>query len=572
MSTFYRNVFLEFLSQYYQLSFYQVTVVTFVNDCSENFKELDRNIDAIDLYTLKNTRTFQKNISFDDLQGTIIEDFLNLENNKIIKREELKKDYLDPYSKKHLFDMEFSTIVISPVINEELKAIVLYYLNNETSINLLSEKCSNKLYVNLVTSQKNEAINELKEFAEKQFHNCWCFVSGKNNSVFLSETLSEYFNGQFEVSISYDDLLERLLNLQFTKKTEVDWHDGVVLTFEKGKSNENSSLLAIDNITKHPFDNDFTILYYRYVGLLDITFKEILQTIENYALKYIENDEFLVYKCSDKSLLYLINKKIDKRILEKMKKTKDNYILTYLRSGIEINSKADLLKVVEYLEINEDQYFVKDHYLYYRQKMNEYSYKKDRAQSKITKIEQKLIWNSHTREIKGRIYIAESMLFEQNNLLELQMISQKRVVELLLSDNCEMPFMFIDALTLSKRQMWEYLKKIKNKYSDKWGIILLNNNLTVDELLKIIEKLKALEIKYYLSSKVFTNFEFLSLTKNANGLYLYNKEVEKIVTSDVLVLKNFLTYFLDQGHEIIIDGSNDLLTRFDHQNIYYITK
>ena len=26
-----------------------------------------------------------------------------------------------------------------------------------------------------------------------------------------------------------------------------------------------------------------------------------------------------------------------------MKKTKDNYILTYLRSGIEINSKADLL-------------------------------------------------------------------------------------------------------------------------------------------------------------------------------------------------------------------------------------
>ena len=139
-----------------------MTVVTFVNDCSENFKELDRNIDAIDLYTLKNTRTFQKNISFDDLQGTIIEDFLNLENNKIIKREELKKDYLDPYSKKHLFDMEFSTIVISPVINEELKAIVLYYLNNETSINLLSEKCSNKLYVNLVTSQKNKAINELE--------------------------------------------------------------------------------------------------------------------------------------------------------------------------------------------------------------------------------------------------------------------------------------------------------------------------------------------------------------------------------------------------------------------------
>ena len=571
MSAFYRNVFLEFLTQYYKCNFYQVSVIALANqNVIPSLGKVDSE-DEINLYTLKGTRTFQKNYSFGELRGTILEDYLTIENNIILKKVDLKKDYLDPYSKKHLFDMEFDLVVVSPVkINDELDAFVLYYLNNDESINLLTEKCSNKLYQNLLNAQREETINNLKSFAEKLFDNHWCFISGTSDYVYVSDSMLRYFNNCNELNETYDSIVEKMTLHNFFKDKEVECQGGLLLTFVK-KEEEKYSLLAVDAINEHGFDGDITLLYYRYVGLEDIPFNELFLNVENDLIKYIENNKYLVYKCSDKSLIFLIDKRIDKRLLQKIMKTKDHYFLTYVRSGLEINAKADLTKVVEYLEINEDEYFNKDHYLYYRQKMNEYNYKKDRAKSKTTIIEQKLIWNSHNRDILGRLCFSESMLLYPNNSLELQMISEKRVVELLLNDSIENPYFYVDAATLLKRQMWEYLKKIKTKYNN-WGIILLSNGLSPDELNNIIIKLKKLEIVFYLDSKVFTNFEYLSLTKNAKGLYLYNKEVEKMATTDVEVLKEFLIYYLDRNHSIIIDINNEMLNSFDHQNIYYITK
>ena len=109
----------------------------------------------------------------------------------------------------------------------------------------------------------------------------------------------------------------------------------------------------------------------------------------------------------------------------------------------------------------------------------------------------------------------------------------------------------------------------KNKYNDDIYTMYEKEVLKNQKITSKYDKLRwEVEELRYDNKKLNNELSNINSIKEKE----INKEVEKIVTSDVLVLKNFLTYFLDQGHEIIIDGSNDLLTRFDHQNIYYITK
>lgn len=566
MASFYRNIFLEFLTNNRSSQIDAMTMVLFDKNYDDNWMP---NNDLVSVFHIKEPRTYFKELSYNDLYNTIVEDYLNIKDIEILDVNKITKIYLDPYNKKAVFEFKFSHLVVCPVIkNDELKALSFIYLTMTNDKCLINEKKIEKLYDDLLKEERISIINEIHSYASSFPFPIWALL-GDNNNLF-SNYQPEEINKDELTKCSKENYLEIMYQLGYHIILRDEKYAGLVF-FDKDKIYD-SSMLSSNEIRKHKHDGVFTIVHVKYTGYEELSFDQIHDLFNNKCDKFFENTENKYYKISEDSFVCIINDKFDKRILQKLSSSASNLKITYVRSGSDISPKADLGMLVEFLEINEESEFRQEYYLFYRQKKNEYAYKVALVKDNASLTNYKTVWNSLSRQVDGKYIFNDTFILNDNNMTELQSTSTFKCISDVLNNEYDTIYLLFDAKTLLKRQMWEYIKKIIKKYDGKFNLILISNGVSEVELSKIIAKLNNLEISFYLDSQVFMTFDKESFLVSAKGIYVKNNEVKNLIRAGETCAKEVIKYYLNHNYRVLFDADNDSVGLFEHQNLFMITK
>ena len=92
MASYYRNVFLEFLINNHSSQIDAMTFVIFDKNDADGWIE---NKDLISLFHIKEPRTYYKELSFNDLYNTIVEDFLELRTTEVLEVDKIKLEFTE---------------------------------------------------------------------------------------------------------------------------------------------------------------------------------------------------------------------------------------------------------------------------------------------------------------------------------------------------------------------------------------------------------------------------------------------------------------------------------------------
>jgi hypothetical protein len=568
MASYYRNVFLEFLINNRSS---QIDVMTFVIFDKNDEDGWIENKDLISLFHIKEPRTYYKELSFNDLYNTIVEDFLELRTTEVLEVGKINKIYLDPYNKKAIFEFNFTHLIIVPVIkNEELKALCFIYATLKDNKCLINDKKIEKLYDELQKEEIQSLKNEVYDYTSKQPYSLWVVFNKNSKAILFSNYQPTEINKDELHQFTKEQYLNILYQLGYHIAASDDTYDGLMF-FDRDLNNDNL-MLSSNEIKKHRHDGVFTIIHVKYAGYEEYSFDQIYELFNNLYCKFIENFEYKFYKVSENSFVCIINDKFDKRILQKMSTSSSKLKITYVRSGADISSKADLGMLVEFLEINEESEFRQEYYLFYRQKKNEYAYKIALVKDNAKLVSHLMVWNSVNKEIDGKYIVNDAFILNNNNMTELQFTSTSKCINEVLSNDYEKIYLLFDAKTLLKRQMWEYIKKVVRKYNINFNLILITNDINENELSKIITKLNNLEISYFLDSQIFMTFEKEHMLENAKGIFVRNEEVNNLIRGGETCGKEVIKYYLNHNYMVLFEADNNSVGLFEHKNLFMITK
>ena len=183
MASYYRNVFLEFLINNRSSQIDAMTFVIFDKNDADGWIE---NKDLISLFHIKEPRTYYKELSFNDLYNTIVEDFLEIKTTEVLEVSKINKIYLDPYNKKAIFEFNFTHLIIVPVIkNEELKALCFIYATLKDNKCLINDRKIEKLYDELQKEQ-------IQAWLKKYKLNIGEYLNRKDYANIQQEILNNY--------------------------------------------------------------------------------------------------------------------------------------------------------------------------------------------------------------------------------------------------------------------------------------------------------------------------------------------------------------------------------------------
>ncbi len=565
-----RYLMLEFLYEYACLPIDQMSLVLINRQYPEYFDKIFNKAGKILTLHAKGIRVFSKEYANDVLEDTIINIVINQRDNLTITRAEIDFNILDPYYLKDLRNIAFQYLKVYPIFDQDcLLGFTLFYANQDFDSIQIKNTRLQKLADAIVDDEITSYHMTVSKTIAQEYSDY--VVQKSDNEFVLSPALQKSTKLTCLYQGSSDTLIKILatFNYQLTKQTIVC--EKRLLAFSKVKLDATKeTILAYNNITNHDLVDDFTLLYFKYLGLkekeLPDHIKYVMEKIKDLLItSQTTSCHYSLYKVTEESFAIFIPSKINKHTLDIVRRNIKDYRFLHVRSGNDISSKADLKPLIDFLEIVEEDEFNKDYYLYYRKRKSEYEFNKLKISEKSYRVTSRLIFNSKSMTPVGRmISLLEVSDYTSNLLAEYQ---DKVLESIIKNDECSGVYAFIEFATLRRRQTWEYLKKIIVKSGNNAHIILYCNNELIDDAIINIEKIKRLGFKVFCESSMLFDTNMMSYITYFDGAYFKKEDTSQYIKWQPTLIRDIINNLLSQNMDIILDINREAIKLFEHNRI-----
>ncbi|MBQ8292841.1 MAG: hypothetical protein IJX78_03415 [Bacilli bacterium] len=363
-----RHLVLEFIAENRLLGITQMTLVffgkkkdPFLQKC---FNEMIS--DKVYVYHNKGTRLFWKEYPFDKLKGTIIE--LLLDNNASIniRKNDLTFELTEPYYFLDLRKFDFDYLSVIPVKEkEELVGYVLLYGISEITQNKYPNVSLSRLFRNITKNENQAKFQEFDTF----FDGIKGYIDF-NEQLYLSKILADELKINQKVE-NPSEFKELLLKQNYVITDSYEKNNYLIYELEQNKR----YLKALEELNNCKQLKEFTLFYIRMKSIENLnTMYDKINLVLNEVFPNVYVD---LFKVSNQSIGILINKKYLKKDIKKLFLKLKDYLVIDIRSDVDLNNKANLYNVLEYLEKEQLDKFIYEDYLAYRLKQSADKYFND---------------------------------------------------------------------------------------------------------------------------------------------------------------------------------------------------
>lgn len=550
----YRSIILEFLStnriNLLENNYSQITLVLFPYEL-KNIQKLENEISNVKVYHVKEPYTFLKEYDFSKLQNSIVE--MVLEYKEIIKinKDDISFEISDPYYLKDIKKQEFKSIELVPVLNEnDLIAVAILYSNNYNSSFNISNKKWNTLVTKLISDEENSIYENIEENIKN--NEKYLYVVKNNKKFFLNEELRKKHRFKNNIITEKEHDYYRLnkilqpMNKIISEDKEIYYISNQLLKSE----NDNLEIYLLESINNHGFEEDFTVIFTKMINV-DVDVNNYIFKYHN-AIKKIFPDALIkTYKVKNDTFSFLIDKVFTKKEENELKYNlkKDYFVVMSTKNNIK--KTMNIVDIISYLDQTLPDCFVLNYYLEYSKNINENLYQVDKDLYRYNKILIKAdtlqtIGNMVSAPIDDYYNVSSYKLIENESL---------KVLEKVLSNDIKDPIITLLIDSVSKRKVYELLKKIIAKEPNS-KIILHSEKIKDFETSYVynsIQKLKDLGYVVIIDSTIFMNFKYNICLKISDAVIIRDNELDVSLTSNNLINKKIFEYFYENSKVVIFE-------------------
>ena len=554
----YRGIILEFLStnrsNLLENNYSQMTLVLFPYEL-KNIQKLDNEISNVKIYHIKEPYTFLKEYEFSKLQNTIIEMILEYKETIKINKSDISFEIFDPYYLKDIRNQDFMSLEINPIINNgDLIGVSILYSNNLNS----NFNISNKKWITLVNKliiDEEKSLYENIENNIKENEN-WLYVVKNNNKFFINEELRKKhrFNNNIISEKEHDYFRLNKIIQPMTKiiceENEIYYIPNHLLKNE----NDNLEILMFESINNHSFKDDFTVIFTKMINDDETSNKDVNKYILKYhnAIKKIYPDSIIkTYKIDDNTIALVLDKAFKKKDENELRYIikKDYFIVMSTSSNI--TKSMNIIDIINFLNETLPDTFIMDKYLEYSNKLNQSLYEVDKNLHRYNKI----LIKADTLQTIG--HMVNAPINDYYNIATYKLIENKivNVLEKVIKDNINNPIITLLIDLVSKRKVYELLKKIINKEPNAKIIIHVPKIQDYDTgyIYNLIQKLKDLGYIIIIDSTIFMNFKYSVCLKISDAIIIRNDELDSSLTHNNLFNKKIFESFYENSKVVIFE-------------------
>lgn len=518
--------------------------------------------DLVTVYHAKGLRVFSKSYPKAEISDTIIDFAVEMKEKMVLSYSDFTYAIKDPYYRKDMRDLSFTHLLMVPIENlqQSIIGVAFFYFNEAFGeLDKIDVKALRKLIDSLVSDEEVALTNTLWQQVLQE--NSLPFALDVDNFVYLSTALMQLTN-QSNQLIDLDTWNTLLKNHPTLKQTKQSSFLGKTIYYYSDNSLNvvtKKPIYAFEFLNQHGFAN-FTVIYFQYRGWEEKVLNDHLEYMEEVLPALSENP--MIYKVNDDTLVYLIPEIIDKRLLAKMEGRIKDYRLLYLRSERDFPSKLDLKPIVEYLNTTDVSSFVLSQYYDYRTKQNEQKYLIEALKDNRFNIKTSKIINSQSEKELGTYLTMEIQGIKLTpDFQEFQII---KMMQYLLNEKIAGPILAIDAILMRKRAIWNYLKKLSDRYPDNLTVIVRNYSCNVEMVSEYCHRLQQLGLKILVDQSIYSSIAFYSLFPLYTGIVIDDFSLMETEYGQAV-----LKFYLERGKQIIILHATK---QYQHKLIYCISK
>lgn len=552
----YRNIILEFLASNYEIlhknGCYQMTIVLFPFT-TLGMNRLFKEDDDVTIYHIKNPYTFEKNYSINNLEGTIVELLIEDQNKKNFSYHDFQYKINDPYYLKDIREQKFLSIELIPILNNnDLIACALNYSNKE-EINL---NISNKKWSTFI----NKLFDEQNKFYSDNV--LWTIIKNENLYYIVKNiTKNKYFiNKQFQDDYKYSKDIISINDKEYPKLKK---HFSVFKKIVNDKmeiyylakslfndSDNNVEIYLFELINSHHFKQNYAFIFAKDLEgnypIIEFSKKYLM------AIRKIIPDSICKFYQIDKNTIGIVvnreikkKEEIDLRFILK----KEYFLLINFPKNLSLETNLEKLSL--YLNDVLPTEFNLNHY-------KEYCYQQNFQKLECDYVfenKMKIIIKADTMKTIGRI--VNPILPDYYSIANYQIFENAMInmLDMSLKKDFEKPVFTILTKSLSKRKIYEQLKKIIIKYPETKIILHIAKifNESVESIYNAIIKIKELGYIIIIDSSIFMSFEYNICLRLADAILIRKNElVNSLVSNNPFNQKLFKAYY-EYGKVVIFE-------------------
>jgi len=570
----YRNILLEFLSKkHLELSnakYFQMTLCIIGQSNQNQLASLFENLDDINVYHIKEPRIYHKSYEFSIIENTILSMALELNEEIIIKKNELNFSMLDPFYLKDLQNAEFSSLQLTPIIDNGCIGVLLTYFNQEdVKINYKNSELL-KLINDLISDLSITYLNEINSLIKPVLSTY--FILKNQKYIYISDDLIPTIGAKTNVLKAKDTPYIGRINhfieqIGIKKTTYLNYTLYYLNELTHNESNDSlHKIKGLISINDYFNDGEFTFIMIS-SSHLDSAIKTVDEDLQKLNL-----NNYHIFQINDDSIVYMFNCGIALDDLKKIKAKHNDFFITFITKDDNIKRQMDLKKIFRYLAITKEEHFVYENYLKW---LEDYNLRKLKLNVELQQINKQKTYyqviSSTNMQKFTNLYLLP--LNNVNNYIELEnfkSISEK-ILEQITSFKDEKIMISLTTCSLVKRKTLELIKKIIIN-NTLWINVTNDQNISSVDFLKLISKYKCYNVMISCDSTIFMNLIFSSSFPLFDGLYLKDNEYKVIKNGEVGFPQTILSYAINDNKYLFMENFSPDDLDLVHDSCYYVVK
>lgn len=503
----------------------------------------------IDVYMANGSRVYQKTYEIDKLKDNILELFFDIVEPLKINKTDITSLVNDPFYLKDIRKINFITLFICPIIEEQLVGFALFYFNDEQVLDKGNNFPITMLRLNQLRKKIiNNEVSSLNSIYERVIieSNQPLVIIEKDNVYYLNDNLRKLWHEKYAKVEDDNKLIKKIKKIIASSKTKyLKTNDYQFYYWSNNLSNENE-LLSLEMLNKINREETFTLIYGHFNA---DTILDNLKLVSDVLIDYQGNKVY--YKISTNGLVVKINNILTNEMIEKIKHDLlPNYIIV-INSEKDFTKLMNLEKLLVYIDEELPEVYSLNKYQDYLKELNEdialYDYKFQQAKGF-----QKVINSTSQKEVGIMISLPPSSKrnasFYRNY--------QANMLKAYRDESVNKKPLIITFLTsqLLTRQTLEIAKYLINNQSIPWLIIHHDLDLS-KESIKIlgdgIVKLRNMGIKVIIDKTIYMCSALLYFEQICDGTFFGRDECEVLSKYPNAYLGLIEKYFYNE-HEILI--------------------
>ena len=553
---------------------------TYSNNLSKAFFDNQK----ISVYHIKTPRVFNKEYDYTNVENTILEFALSINDNVTLHHENLDSITKDVYYLKPIKNIDFKYLHIRNFKINDLISLVLFAYSENDVLNVKENELK-KLYNNIIKDEEEDIKIKLNDLI---VNNSKDYIIDVEKGYYLSDSIRKRLslNTNYYLKENKDKFkrIKREIDL-FNKinpiinTTSIENFNIYFYNIEENVDIENLNskirIYSLKDLELKKSNNDYTLLYLETLNENEFDYSYALK----YIVKYFKESLIDFYEIYDanNSLVIIIPSLIEQKVIEKIKneltgKLTDLFIVS-LNTAYEIGKNVDIKLLVNYLKQNNGTSFDKKEFKDYlvNFKNTEYLAEKRLDSFKV----KKFLYNSYEKELVGCYYgYVHENLHDKQKEYYFKHASNK-IIDELINGSIDSDVYFRCNYNLFKsKQIWYLLKKVKVSLDlFEKNIILsevkVSSKDELNKLVKNIHMLHELGFYIYFDSSVFSSLMLNDLINLYEGIYVEDYEMSLGFDDNENLFQEIIAYYLKQNKKIILNDSLEN-KEFSHPLIYLI--